>query len=132
MLQLTVNSDLSDRTRTTRPRAKMPFLGRTLCRGPTKKDKKNGEGKKAEHKRHAIKYIFLENFQILIQKKLPDFFSAWFRFQVFDGELPMIILKKDKENCSTYWTKLQFLPSQFRPFLAFCNLRLYILRFMYR
>ena len=29
-----MNSDLSGRT--TRPRAKMPFLGRTLDRGPTK------------------------------------------------------------------------------------------------
>ena len=33
------NSDLSGRTRTT-SRAKMPFLGRTLCRGPTIIDNK--------------------------------------------------------------------------------------------
>ena len=31
-----MNSDLSGTTRTTRTIAKMPFLGRTLCRGPTK------------------------------------------------------------------------------------------------
>ena len=31
-----MNSDLSGRRRTTTTRHKMPFLGRTLCRGPTK------------------------------------------------------------------------------------------------
>ena len=50
---------------------------------------------------------------------MPEFFSAWFLFQVFDGELPMIILTKDKENCSTYWTRLQFLPLTVQAFSCF-------------